>query len=243
MEREAAQYFERGRRAYADGDYAGAAVAFEAAYRLTADPALLYNQYLSCRRSGATERAADALARYIQSMPEGPERGALEQDLRGINRELGRPENTGLEGSSAATTTTTTTTTPRPPPPPPPTEHGGGIPIVSIALWGAGGAALVAGTILGITVMGTQSDLEAACPGGLCDPSRQSDIDSGRTRALVADVLFVGGAALAIGGVVLWLVLGRQHDEPTAAERATVRRDGGPRLRAAGSGLALGWSF
>nr|MBK7069207.1 hypothetical protein [Deltaproteobacteria bacterium] len=81
-----------------------------------------------------------------------------------------------------------------------------------ITLLSAGGALLLTGLALGLTVSSTYSDLEGRCSGRVCDPALQGDADAASARAVVGDVLGgVGLAAIAAGVVVLLLPRSSAH--------------------------------
>jgi hypothetical protein len=104
------------------------------------------------------------------------------------------------------------------PPPPPPETHrdpapdiGEGpssnddtkrpIPLVTWIGLGVGAAGVLSGTITGIISISKTNALEG-CEGDQCPRSQQSDIDSARTFATVADVSFVvAGVGLAVAAV------------------------------------------
>ena len=57
--------YQAGLAKYDAGLFAEAAEEFEAAYQASPRPELLYNIYLARRDAGQTERAIDALRRYL----------------------------------------------------------------------------------------------------------------------------------------------------------------------------------
>src|ERR1700748_2588956 len=65
-EEKARGHFRLGRAYYDNGDFAQAAIEFEAAYRISGKAALLYNIYLAYRDASDTRHAADALRKYLQ---------------------------------------------------------------------------------------------------------------------------------------------------------------------------------
>ncbi len=102
------------------------------------------------------------------------------------------------------------------PPATPPRKRSYAIPAVVLA---AGGAALIAGGVLGGLAQSRYDELDRSCP--VRDPScTRSAIDGGHRMAVAADVLFgVGGAAVATGVVlfVLEAVRGGERREPAQA--------------------------
>ena len=94
---------------------------------------------------------------------------------------------------------------------------------VGPTLLGVGGAALVAGLILGVVTLDQNSQLDARCPDGVCpDTPELRDRESEMlTLSAVADALWIGGAVVAALGLVLTLVL-EEEAETTASARCGV---------------------
>jgi hypothetical protein len=116
---------------------------------------------------------------------------------------------------------TPTTTTPPEPSSPPPLDSGPAtgagstqrtIGIVGI---GVGAAGLVLGGITGALAMGKHSSINTACGGTTCPSSESSDISSYHSLASISTVGFIAGAALAAGGVVLFLTAPHGSSAPT----------------------------
>ena len=84
----AREHFATGSRYFDAGDYRAAAVEFEAAYRLSARPALLYNLYLAEERVGNTAEAVTYLERYLAEGEPGDRRAALEVRLDNLRQRL-----------------------------------------------------------------------------------------------------------------------------------------------------------
>lgn len=76
-------------------------------------------------------------------------------------------------------------------------------------LMGTGGAALLAGGILGLMVMDAASDVRAHCDASGCDDAGLDAGQRGRPLAIVSPVLLGAGVAL-IGGGLYWLLRDRQ---------------------------------
>lgn len=95
------------------------------------------------------------------------------------------------------------------PAPPPPRRAGAWRMPVAAGLAGGGVLAVGIGSVLALSAKGTYDD---AFDGGhcdrvsrACDAAGQDATDRARSRATAGTVLFVAGAALAAGGVVLYL--------------------------------------
>jgi hypothetical protein len=91
---------------------------------------------------------------------------------------------------------------------------------VGYVLGGVGLAAVVVGSIVGATALATASSLGATCGANRtqCPPSAQSDIDSLRTRSLLADLSLGGGAALFVAGTVVTLTSPPAREPPARLE-------------------------
>jgi len=87
----AARAFREGERAFAAGDFSGAAEAFERAYRAEAHPAPIWNAARSWHRAGELPRAASLYARYLrEAKATAPDRDAAGEALAALAPRLGR---------------------------------------------------------------------------------------------------------------------------------------------------------
>lgn len=108
-------------------------------------------------------------------------------------------------------------------------DGGGELPIVPIILFSAGGAALVAGAVMGGIAL---SEAENA-------PGRDSaEADSARGLALGADITMGAGVALGVAGLIVLLVTDSGSGEQQV-ERVSVAPWGGE----SGGGVAIAGSF
>lgn len=119
-----------------------------------------------------------------------------------------------------------------PPPEEPPPLEGQGPRWGPILVMGGGGAMFVAGVAMGFVASSTEDDFKAATTAS----AKRSLQDSGRTEALVADVLMIGGVLTAAGGVV-WYLLDR--DEPALSVEVTTGLRLEPLFVKGGAGLSL----
>jgi hypothetical protein len=66
--------------------------------------------------------------------------------------------------------------------------------------WGAGGAAIAVGSVLGLMAISGKSDLDEQCDGNLCPESSRDQLDSARSLSNAATISFVlGGVGLGLG--------------------------------------------
>ena len=95
---------------------------------------------------------------------------------------------------------------------------GGSISPIGPVVLGAGGAALLAGAIVGAITLAEDGALGAACPSRLdCSPDLMSRSSTMTALAATTDVLLAVGAAAAITGLVLTLTLTEGGDLPATA--------------------------
>ncbi len=207
----ARNHIQNGGRYYQLRRFAEAAREFQAAWELTRRPELLFNLAHALEDAGRDREALDAYERFDASGASGVDRQSLLAHMASLRTRLARSATATTTATATATATTTTNTppprvTPEPPrvlQPPPPAPRSLALPVTLLS---AGGALLVTGLALGLTVSSTWSDLNARCQNRVCDPSLQSDASGAEMRATVADVLGgVGVAAIAAGVVVLLL--------------------------------------
>jgi hypothetical protein len=71
---------------------------------------------------------------------------------------------------------------------------------------GVGVAGLALFTVFGLMDNATFSDLQSACTHNVCPPSKQAEIDSGRTQQTVANVSLVVGAVGVAAGATLFVL-------------------------------------
>lgn len=95
----ARELFEKGRAAFADGQYRDAWEHFRDAYKLSKRPALLYNVGQSADRMRMDREALEAFRLYLKKLPEAENRKEVENRVRWLEERLanegapaGRPE-------------------------------------------------------------------------------------------------------------------------------------------------------
>jgi hypothetical protein len=97
-----------------------------------------------------------------------------------------------------------------------------------VVLMGMGGAAIIAGAIMGGVALSNASNAVEGT----------SEADSARTLAIATDVTWATGVAVAAGGLV-WLLLSPSSSPSGEAQSALVL----PWANREGAGLVLGGSF
>lgn len=232
-EAQAREAFERGRIHYDNGDFPRAAAAFEEAYKLSGREGLLYNLYLSYRDANEDEKAAEALRAYLTKVEVIENRAQLEARLKALDagiaqrkaaeakqaaeRERLAREQAAQKAAAEAAAEKAAASTPAP------VEEDKRWWRTPVIVMGAGGALMAGSLVTGLMSNAKQKDLEDQCEGKVCDPSLKSTADSGKTLALVTDVLlFSGAATVVVGGVLLLLKKPRKKPDVEATPRANV---------------------
>jgi hypothetical protein len=131
---------------------------------------------------------------------------------------------------------------PPPPPPPPPPGGGdnggggGGSLVPTIAVGAIGVVAIGVGTYFGLSGKSAVDDLQK------CKPKcAESDVDSARTKLIVADISFVAGAVAIAGAIVLYLVRPKIEADVKSGKTSSIRLDIGP--SSGGGAAALSGTF
>jgi hypothetical protein len=108
-------------------------------------------------------------------------------------------------------------------------SDGGSQPLVGIIVGAAGIVAIGVGTIFGASAMSKKDDADARCaaagtPGDACADARGVELNGeAQDAATLANVFVIGGAALAITGVVLYLTA---PSEEAGAAHLALRSSG-----------------
>lgn len=142
LEPQAEELYRRGVAQYRAEQYSDAVVSFEAAYRISQAPRLLYNLATTHRKLGHLQDAIDFFDEYLKREPaiEPDRRSAVEGYLRELRAQL-QAQTATLHVSS-------------PPPPPPPSPPPAREPLYrKWWFWTAvGGAAVLTGVGIGLAV-------------------------------------------------------------------------------------------
>jgi hypothetical protein len=209
MKPEARAHLERGLAAYGEKDWARAIREFRAGYAIDPRPDFLFAWAQSARLSGDCAAAIDLYQEFIATGP-SPEQSDAAQQMTDRCRET-------LDAAPAETPAPAPppiAPTPKPPAPPPPA------PVSERAWWkdGWGAGFTVTGLVglgvgVGMYVAAGSSD-DAAAQAATYDEfaARKDEAASRRTYAVIG--LGVGGALLITGGV-RYLLVHRQHHEPS----------------------------
>lgn len=238
---QARSHFRLGREYYQLGRFPEAAREFEVAYGLSGRAALLYNVYISYRDAQDPPKAAAALRGYLAAVPDAPDRENLQARLSALESQVAQSkadaqreeaqrqevERLKREAEARAQAKRAGPNESLPP------AAAASRPWWPWLLVGAGVAAAATGLTLGGLATSDASALRSQCvadprtdgasapltPGSACAPSVELEDrrDAIQTQALVGDVLWIGGAALTLTGLVLAVVLPAQEHESQPA--------------------------
>jgi tetratricopeptide (TPR) repeat protein len=231
-------HFRLGREYYEQGRFADAAKEFEVAYGLSGRGSLLFNVYLAYRDAQDTKNAARALRGYLAAVPNATDRDHLTARLAALDAILAEEEQRAeaQEAEAAAAeqkaqeaerqriasdqraSEAERRAQLRPSRPWWPWLLVGG----GVALTGTG---IVLGTLATIDgdelreqcVSDPKTDGATAplAAGNQCSPAidHASRRDSIQTQALIGDALWIGGAVVAVTGLVLAFALPDEYPE------------------------------
>lgn len=207
------RHYEAGAAAYAQRQFRLAATEFRRAYELTREPALLFNLGSALAADGQRDAARAALQDYLRASPDAPNRAAVEARLR----ELAPPVEAPVAPSPTRAAVHLVA-------PPAARATRSPWPLVGAVAGGVGVVAAAVGAGLYLDV-DAQFDrcAQVACPRD----------EQPRAQDAAGVALLWGGGALAVAGLVTFLVA------PRATGAATARAYLAPTPR----GLAIGGVF
>lgn len=233
----ARKHYELGEQLYKTSDYSGALTAFTKAYRLSNKPALLFNLARCHEVMADLDLAVKFYRQYLAQVPGAPNRPLVESRLRNLEARLARrkadaaaaapapssspatqPASPAVPASqpapTAASEAAASPTADQPPaaidPPPGDWKRPAGW--VSV---GVGGAALIAGVIVGSMAAAKATDYEEAANTTLYDDLAGMRDEGQALQSAQIALLVVGGIlAAAGGGLLLWDHLGRAERTP-----------------------------
>jgi tetratricopeptide (TPR) repeat protein len=143
---QAREHFQAGKRAYADQDYEQALAEFQAGYDLEPRAGFLLNMGHAARKMGKLRKARGYYKQFLLSDPPEAERTAAETAVADIDHELA-PD--GDAAGAAATTAPGANLTAAAGAPPPSSSPSGHF-YTRWWFWGAVGAAVTAGVVVGL---------------------------------------------------------------------------------------------
>ena len=226
-EQRALALFEQSAKEYREGHFAEAVRLLREAYVLKPAPVLLYNLARAYDAMASLDDALDAYTRYLHDDPSAKDRGAIEQRVATLKKQIQERDEAKRRAQQAAAAPP-----PAPPPPPPPPRRS-----PSTLPWivaGAGGAGLIAGVVFGVLARSRHS--AANSDGG--QQAAADDQSAADTFALVSTVSFIAGGVLAAGGLTWGIIDLGSASRPSDASRANHAQ-----LRFGAGWVSLGGSF
>lgn len=207
---------------YDEGRFREAAAQFTEAYELSQRAELLYNAYIAYREAHQSREAANALSTYLDRVPDAPDRVNLTARLEELRRAVTEEEEQAAQLAQAqhdaeeaqrradeeAAARQQAEASPEAWP---------------WVVLGVGGAAAIAGAVVGAIALSNAQALAAECDNGLCPPDIMLDDrrDDANRLANVADALLIGGGVVAATGLVLGLVFGLGGSSSAASDETT----------------------
>ena len=207
---EARSRFELAEGHFRDGDFALALTEFERVHALMSASGhpnaiyVVYNIAVTNEQLGRDRAAIETYERFLrESAPDAPNRADAESRLRELRERMRLAEQDAASEADVE--------------PAPAATGGGGVSPVGVIVAAVGGAALVAGAVVGGLALSDSDAARADCVDSVCPSSARDGIAGAQTMANVADGLLFGGAAVAATGVVLMLVLSDGEAPPVSA--------------------------
>lgn len=226
----ARHHYEAGVNYYEQLRYEDAAREFREAYRISGRSHLLKNVAISLQHARRWAEAADAYAQYLDETPGESDRdGILTRiarlrelaagEARGDETQEERvPESLPLESEEGDSREAS-----------PANEVGpeSSFPVVPTIFVSAAAAFGIGALATGIVAHDTYGRLEAACVGGVCDPSLRADRDQGEALAITSTVLTGAFVAAAATGIILFIVSGGESTDTEPSVTGYFDREGG----------------
>ncbi len=220
----------QGAQKYRAQDYRGAITAFEQAYELEPVPNLLYNIAKCYEKLEDWDRAISFYERFVVApdVESDARQHALSQvqTLRQKTQTRQDPDQTGQADQGNVT--------PQQPYMPSPKEAGPDRTLSYIVL-GSSAGLLATGGIFGLLASQDETQFQAAA--STDTELRRSTRDSGKTKALVADGLFIAGGITAIVGT--YLLLTAKAPDTQATNTAMVT----PWVSKSSAGIGMSFDF
>ncbi len=220
----ALEKFEHGAARYREGKFAEAAKLFEEAYALEPEPVLLRNlarAYEGIEGRAAAQKAIEAYALFLRIDARTPDRGAIEQRIKAmqerIDKEIAlerqrddetRRAERAEQARHAAEEEAKKRQVERRKP--------------SAVPWivaGVGAAGIGAGVVFGLMSNGARTTAASEATDAM---TAVREHDRAKTFALAANIAFVAGGALALGGLV-WGIVDVGRSEPKQSARLSLR--------------------
>lgn len=197
---EAKRLFDEGAKHYGEGNYEQAIESWEMSYDLSKKELIFESIANAYERLGQPKKAHEYLTKWREAAPEEEhevldarlknlaERVAREEQLEKDRDEQKRRDQEAKDASMRQ-------------------AEGSGLPVLGIALAGAGVAMVAGGVVLDVIAVGKRPDEAEACRAvgdrQVCRAADEDAIKTSNTMAYIGDVLWITGGIAAAAGVVL----------------------------------------
>jgi hypothetical protein len=118
---------------------------------------------------------------------------------------------------------------PRALPPPAPHKSSSGVMVPVVALGGAALLGVGIGIGAGVAATSKHQALSVECPGNVCPPTAQDDLDGFRALRLASTIAYAVGVGAAFAATVVWLI-GSAHTHASAGRARLSLNPGGVEL-------------
>jgi tetratricopeptide (TPR) repeat protein len=217
---EAKKLFDDGAAAYTQGNYEAAIDAWSKAYEISKKPLIFESIANAYERLGEAKKAREYLSKWRDVAPKD-EQDLLDARIKNLDARVIRDEELEtarkVEAEKAGRAEEERNRQRAP-------GGGGGTSVPGVVLIGVGGAAVAVGVTLDIIAGIRRPAPDTACKtvstGQICKASSRDAISSSNTLALAGDILWIVGAAAAVGGAALVIThkppAGKEGTAPTA---------------------------
>ena len=233
---EAKKLFDDGAAAYTQGNYEAAIDAWSKAYEISKKPLIFESIANAYERLGEAKKAREYLSKWREVAPKD-EQDLLDARIKNLDARVIRDEEletarkVEAEKSGHAEEERNRQRKPG--------GGSGGTSIPGVVLLGVGGAAIAVGVTLDIIAGIRRPAVDSACQTAngaqICRASSRDAIASSNTLALAGDILWIVGAAAAVGGAALVIT----HKPPPGTQGPPTATWIAP----AGAGFMAGHSF
>jgi tetratricopeptide (TPR) repeat protein len=232
---EAKRLFDEGAKHYAEGNYEKAIEAWEMSLDLSKRELINESIANAYERLGQPKKAHEYLSRWRAAAPE-EEHEVLDSRLKNLADRARREEQLEKERADQAVRDQEAKEEEK-------RRAEAGLPVLGIALAGAGAAMVVGGVVLDVIAVGNRPDEATACrvvgERQVCRAADEDAIRSSNTMAYIGDVLWITGGIAAAAGVVLLVTQATSSKPKADAAALRVTPVVGPK----GGGVVVGARF
>lgn len=209
---EAKRLLDEGSEYYAQGNYEKAIELWEKSYDLSKEPLIFDNIAHAYERFGNPKKAYEYLSKWRETSPES-EHETLDARLKNLEDRIRKDEEAEKERLEKERKAREEAERKR--------REQAALPILPIALAGAGGAMVVGGIVVDIVASSKRPDKDQVCRTSgdrlVCAASDQDAIKTSNTLAYIGDALWIAGGLAAAAGIVLIVT----HKPPGPADEKT----------------------